>query len=114
MTVIYKLLADADWAAAQAQGRFEGAGVDLRDGYIHFSAADQVCETARLHYAARSDLVLLSVDAGLLGDRLAWEPSRGGGLFPHLYGALPVAAVIHARPVALDGDGLPQLDALIP
>jgi uncharacterized protein (DUF952 family) len=91
--VIYKLLPAAEWAAAQARGRFDGSAVDQRDGYIHLSGPDQVVETAGRHFAGQSGLVLLTVDPGPLAADLRWEPSRGGALFPHLYGILPVSAV---------------------
>lgn len=77
----------------------------MRDGFIHFSSAEQVAETAARHYAGQSDLVLIWVDAEALGAALRWEPSRGGALFPHLYGALPVAAVTRVEPLSLGPDG---------
>lgn len=92
--MIYKLLAATEWAAAQAQGRYDGSAVDRRDGYIHFSARDQVVETAARHFAGQTDLVLLTVDPDRLGTELCWESSRGGALFPHLYASLPIDAVI--------------------
>jgi uncharacterized protein (DUF952 family) len=109
---VYKLLDGAAWRAALAAGVFEGAEIDRRDGYIHFSAADQAQETARLYFRGAADLMLLAVEAEALGPALKWEPSRGGALFPHLYGPLPVSAVAEARPLALDRDGVPQLGAL--
>ena len=93
--LVYKIISRAEWAAAQAAGRFEGSDVDRRDGYIHLSAADQWEETARKWFAGRDDLVLLSVD--LTGLDARWEPSRGGALFPHLYEPLPMAAVREVR-----------------
>lgn len=112
MRPIYKLLDAGAWDAARAAGVFTGSGVDLRDGYIHFSDGAQAQETARLHFKGRDNLVLLSVDAGRLGAALKWEPSRGGALFPHLYGTLPVEAVSEARALTLDQDGVPQLGSL--
>ena len=112
MSRIYKLLDAAAWTAARAAGVFEGSAVDAKDGFIHFSDAAQAQETARLHFHGQSDLVLLSVDAGQLGEALKWEPSRGGAPFPHLYGPLPIAAVIDARLLELDADGTPNLGAL--
>jgi len=100
--VIYKLLTATEWAAAQAQGRYDGSAVDHRDGYLHFSARDQVVETAARHFAGQTGLVLLTVDPAPLGDALRWEPSRGGALFPHLYAPLPLDAVIAVDIV--DGD----------
>ncbi|WP_334175653.1 DUF952 domain-containing protein [Pseudoxanthobacter sp.] len=96
---IYKIAGTQEWAAAEAAGVFAGAAVDLADGYIHFSDAGQVAETAARHFAGRSDLVLVAVDAGALGAALKWEPSRGGALFPHLYGILPLSAVLRVAPL---------------
>lgn len=92
-SVIYKLLPSREWETAESAGVFAGSEVDLRDGYIHFSTAEQVRETARRHFAGRTGLTLLAVDTRRLGDALRWEPSRGGDLFPHLYADLPVDAV---------------------
>ncbi len=103
--VIYKICPEALWRAAQAVGRFEGAPVDLADGYIHFSTGAQVRETAARHFAGQGDLLLLAVDEGALGADLRWEPSRGGDLFPHLHGALPLAAVRRVDPLPLAPDG---------
>jgi uncharacterized protein (DUF952 family) len=111
---VYKILPAQAWRAAQRAGRFEGAGIDLADGYIHFSTAAQAPETARLHFAGQADLVLLRIDADRLGEALKWEPSRGGQLFPHLYGALDCARVEAVTPIVLDPDGVPQLSKLTP
>ena len=91
--LIYKLLVADEWAAAKAAGRFGGSAVDLADGYIHFSTAEQVAQTAARYFADRRNVVLLAVAADLLGD-LRWEPSRGGALFPHLYASLGTEAVV--------------------
>jgi uncharacterized protein (DUF952 family) len=96
----YKIIDAAEWTAAQSAGAYAGSAVDLADGYIHMSTADQLAETAAKHYAGRTGLVLLSVDLDRLGAGLKWEPSRGGALFPHLYGALPVEAVVEFVPFA--------------
>ena len=90
---IYKIVAQTEWAQAEAAGHFNGSSVDLRDGYIHFSTAEQVRETAAKHFAAREGLLLVAVDSAQLGPQLVWEPSRGGALFPHLYAPLPRQAV---------------------
>ena len=92
--LIYKLLAVAEWEAARAVGEFRGSAVDEADGYIHFSTGEQVVETAVRYFADAEDLAMLTIDAERLGDGLRWEPSRGGDLFPHLYGPLPVEAVV--------------------
>ena len=114
MTRIYKLIDRGRWEQALAQGRFEGAGADLTDGYIHFSTADQAQETARRHFAGQGGLVLLSVATESLGEALRWEPSRGGDLFPHLYSALPTSAVVAAHDIALGPDGVPDVAPLLP
>jgi uncharacterized protein (DUF952 family) len=105
MTTIYKICEKGQWAQAEREGVFGGSAVDYADGYIHFSTADQVAATAAKHFAAMSGLVLVAVDADELGDAVRWEASRGGALFPHLYGALPLTAVRWVRPLRLDDDG---------
>jgi uncharacterized protein (DUF952 family) len=109
---IYKLLDGASWRAAQAAGVFTGSAVDARDGFIHFSDASQARETAGLYFHGQDDLWLLAVETDRLDAELRWEASRRGALFPHLYGSLPVAAVIEARPAPLDADGVPELGPL--
>ena len=113
LTIIYKICPAALWREAERQGVFRGSPVDRQDGFIHFSSAEQAPETAAKHFAGERDLVLLRVDAARLGNRLKWEPSRGGALFPHLYGGLEVAAVIRVDPLPLAADGhhkFPPLD----
>ncbi|MDP3855978.1 DUF952 domain-containing protein [Phenylobacterium sp.] len=109
---IYKILTRAEWSRARAAGVFEGSAVDLADGFIHFSTAAQAGETARRHFLGQSDLVVLEVEAGDLGPVLDWEPSRGGDLFPHLYGALEVGHVRAVTDAPLDAEGVPTLGAL--
>jgi uncharacterized protein (DUF952 family) len=113
MTIIYKILPAATWAQAQKEGEFRGSEVDLRDGFIHFSTASQAVETAAKHFAGQHDLVLLYVDTASLGAGLKWEPSRGGALFPHLYGELALAAVTKAVALPLGPDGAHQFPTLI-
>ena len=103
--VAFKILSRADWRAALAEGRYDGSAVDLTDGYIHLSAADQLEATAAKHYAGQADLMLVEVDLTALGKDLIWEPSRGGALFPHIYGALPIAATRDARGLSVTADG---------
>ena len=105
MSVLYKILSAALWRETQRKGRFDGSQVDLRDGFIHFSTAAQVEETAARHFAGQNDLLLVSVDVAQLGSALKWEPSRGGALFPHLYGPLELAAVLHIVPLPLGPNG---------
>jgi uncharacterized protein (DUF952 family) len=102
---IYKILPASLWAEAMKAGVFTGSPVDLADGYIHFSTAAQVRETAAKHFAGQSDLLLVAIDAGAIDGALRWEPSRGGALFPHLYGPLPVTAAIWVKPLPLDQNG---------
>ena len=111
---IYKICPEALWRAASSAGRFDGAPVDLADGYIHFSTASQVRETAARHFAGQPDLLLVSVDAVRLGNALRYEPSRGGDLFPHLYGPLDLAAVVKVEPLPLGPDGRHLFPALEP
>lgn len=92
--MIYKLLRAAEWAGFRAAGSFAGSAADAKDGFIHFSTAEQVRETADKHFAGETGLVLAEVDPGKLPVPLTWEPSRGGRLFPHLYSALPLSAVV--------------------
>jgi uncharacterized protein (DUF952 family) len=103
--VVYKIVATQEWAKAQAAGVFAGAAIDRADGFIHFSTAEQAPETAAKWFARRGDLTLAAIDADALGDDLRWEPSRGGALFPHLYAALPMSAVVWSRPLPLGSDG---------
>lgn len=105
MPLIYKICPRALWRQAEAQGRFTGAPVDRADGFIHFSTAAQVRETAARHFAGQGDLVLVAVEAEALGAALRYEPSRGGDLFPHLYAALPVEAVRGVAELPLGADG---------
>ncbi|MEV1328665.1 DUF952 domain-containing protein [Micromonospora costi] len=100
--MIYKLLPATEWDDARAAGHLAGTAVDRQDGFIHLSAADQVVETARRHFAGATGLTLLTVDPARLGDRLRWEPSHGGQRFPHLYGPLPLAAVVAAEALPAD------------
>lgn len=104
-TVIYKIVPRDLWETARQVGVFKGAAIDLHDGYIHFSTASQVKETAERHFAGQDDLVLVAVDGAALGDKLMLEPSRGGDLFPHLYADLPFTSVLWETPLLRDGAG---------
>jgi uncharacterized protein (DUF952 family) len=104
-TLIYHMCRAEEWQAAQASGLYPGSSQDAADGFIHFSTAAQIVESAARHRAGQTGLVLLSVRAGRLGTALKWEPSRGGQLFPHLYGPLPVDAVAAVDPLPLGSDG---------
>lgn len=106
--LIYKICPAAEWYAAAAAGAYRGSVVDLRDGFIHFSTSAQLVETLRRHFTGQRDLVLVAVDPDDLGSRLRWEPSRGGDLFPHLYGELLVSLARHVSLLDVDGEGHPQ------
>jgi uncharacterized protein (DUF952 family) len=111
MPLIFKIVPAALWHASAPAGRFAGSPVDLADGFIHFSTAAQVRATAARHFAGQPDLLLVAVSTDTLN--LAWEPSRGGDLFPHLYGDLPLSAVRWTKPLPLGADGhhvFPDLD----
>ncbi len=106
--IIFKICSVAEWSAALFKNVFEGSPADEADGFIHFSTAAQVRETAAKYFANANDLYLLEVDTRLLKDPLRWEESRGGALFPHLYGVLPTSAVTAVHPLPLGQDGLHQ------
>jgi uncharacterized protein (DUF952 family) len=111
--LVYHMCREAEWRAAETAGRYDGSSQDAADGFIHFSTAAQVAASAAKHRAGQAGLVLLAVDPEALGADLRWEPSRGGALFPHLYGKLPLAAVRWAVPLPLGADGrhvFPALD----
>ena len=114
MAKIYRIVTEDEWRAAQAAGVFNGSADDRRDGFIHFSTAAQAAETAAKHYAGKKELLVLCVDPAALSAPLKWEVSRGGQLFPHLYGALPVEAVrrVEKLPLAPDGSFVfPKLES---
>lgn len=97
LATAFKVLTAAQWAQWQADGLFHGAPVDLADGYIHLSAADQLQGTLDKHFAGQAGLVVAEVDLAALGDTVRWEESRGGALFPHVYGLLPIGAVLNVE-----------------
>ena len=114
MRIIYKICPATLWREAEEAGFFAGAPIDIRDGYLHFSTAEQVRETAVRHFAGQVDLLLIAIDGDSLGPALRYEPSRGGDLFPHLYTQLPLSAVRWVKPLPLGQDGhhvFPDLDA---
>lgn len=103
---IYKIATETAFAPARGQLAFAGMPIDAKDGYIHFSSAEQLRETLRLHFAGQGELVLLAVRSADLGDNLVWEASRGGALFPHLYGEpLPTSAIAWEAPISVAADG---------
>jgi uncharacterized protein (DUF952 family) len=105
MSLIYKIASENLWREAERAGLFAGAPIDLADGFIHLSTAAQAVETATKHFAGQRNLVLAAVDEASLGEALRYEPSRGGALFPHLYGSLPLSAVRWVKPLPLGADG---------
>ena len=107
--IAYKVLTLDELSRLEQEGRFAGAPVDLADGYIHLSTAIQLDETLARHFAGRADLALAAVDLDALGDQVRWEPSRGGDLFPHLYGPLPLDAVLAYGPLEREADGTAKL-----
>ncbi len=107
--VAYKVLTAEQMAVLEAGGVFTGAPVDVADGYIHLSTAAQLTETVDKHFAGQSDLHVAAVDLDALGNAVRWEASRGGQLFPHIYGDLPLDAVIAYGPLARDDDGTVML-----
>jgi uncharacterized protein (DUF952 family) len=112
--MIYRIVTESEWRAAQTTGVFKGSPLDLRDGFIHFSTAKQAAETAAKHYAGQRDLLLLFVDEISLTSPLKWEISRGGQRFPHLYGTLPVISVRQVEKLTLGPDGafiFPKLES---
>jgi uncharacterized protein (DUF952 family) len=104
----YKILTEAEFSDLQA-GRFVGAPIDIADGYIHLSTAEQVAETLARHFAGQQDLVIAAVDLNALGAKIRWEMSRGGALFPHLYGPLTIDNITAFGPVTYDQDGILRL-----
>lgn len=103
--IVYKIVPYTLWNETRETGVFQGAAVDLADGFIHFSTALQLRETAARHFAGQDGLVLVAVDSAALGDKLVFEPSRGGDLFPHLYAPLALSAVLWEKPMPLGADG---------
>ncbi len=105
MSLIYKITPRPMWNDAVAAGTFAGAPVDLADGFIHFSTAAQARETAAKHFAGQGDLLLVCLDDRSFGDALKYEPSRGGALFPHLYGTFSPDDALWVKPLPLRSDG---------
>jgi uncharacterized protein (DUF952 family) len=111
---IYKISPASAWREAERQGVYKGSADDLRDGYIHFSTASQVAETARKHYFGQTGLFLIAVDADALGESLRWERSRNDELFPHLYGELDLGAVTAIHDMRARSDGYHDIPELAP
>jgi uncharacterized protein (DUF952 family) len=107
--MIFKIVDREAWRTACRDGLFRGSAHDVRDGFIHFSTAQQVCGTAAKHFKGVVDLLLVAIDDAALGSALVWEPARGGELFPHLYEPLPTAYALWEKPLELDGEGVPVI-----
>lgn len=105
----YKVLTGPEMAKLEADGLFNGAPVDLADGYIHLSTEAQLTETVDKHFAGQVDLHIAAVDLAVLGDAVKWEESRGGQLFPHIYANLPLSAVVAYSPLERDDNGAVRL-----
>ena len=105
--LIYHMCLREEWELAVQAGVYTGSSQDRADGFIHFSTAEQLPQSARRHRRGQAGLVLLAVDPHVLGEALRWEPSRQGALFPHLYGTLPISAVRSVCDMPLDADGVP-------
>jgi uncharacterized protein (DUF952 family) len=114
MGMIYKICPASAWREAERQGVFRGSPVDISDGFIHFSTAAQVEETARKHFFGQVGLFLVAVDADRLGDALRWERSRNDELFPHLYGELDLGAVMSVLAMHTRSDGYHDMPELQP
>lgn len=110
IATVYKVLAAPDWEAAQNKGAFEGSADDVRDGFVHLSAAHQLAGTLAKYFRNRDDLLLVAFPVQALGPALKFEASRGGDLFPHLYAPLPTALALWQRPLALGADGVPVVE----
>jgi uncharacterized protein (DUF952 family) len=111
---IYKICSASAWREAERQGVYRGSADDIRDGFIHFSSASQVAETAKKHFFGQTGLFLIEVDVDALGDALRWEASRNDELFPHLYGELDLGAVTAVREMRARSDGTHDIPELMP
>jgi uncharacterized protein (DUF952 family) len=109
--IVYKVMSAAEQKQMERDGVFRGSRADIADGYIHLSCGSQLAATVDKHFSAVEGLVLVAVDLSRLGDTVRWEPSRGGQLFPHIYGVLPVSAVVSAVPLERTADGVVRLPA---
>lgn len=110
--IIYKICPETLWREAEAAGTFTGAPIDVTDGFIHFSTAEQMRETAAKHFAGQNGLLLIAIDEAKLGPALKYEVSRGGALFPHLYAHLGLNAVLWVKQLPLAADGSHEFPAL--
>lgn len=107
--MIFKVASEKAWDEACKHGIFHGSADDVRDGFIHLSTAHQLAGTLEKHFSGQKGLILAAFDADALGSQLKWEPSRGGDLFPHLYGPLPTTLALWTQPLRLGDAGVPLL-----
>lgn len=107
---VFKIMPASLWNAALASGQFTGSPDDVRDGFIHLSSAEQIAGTLAKHFRNQDDLIIIAFASAQLGPELKWETSRGGALFPHVYGVLPVTLALWKRPLTLGADGIPKFD----
>jgi uncharacterized protein (DUF952 family) len=107
---VFKIVSAPAWAAAMTAGAFAGSTDDIRDGYIHLSSATQVHGTLKKYFTGQTDVLLVAFEQGALTPYLKWEPSRGGALFPHYYGLLPVSAALWQKQLPLGADGVPVFE----
>src|SRR5690606_19257644 len=108
---LFKVTTTELWSKAQTSGILPPSPIDVGDGFMHLSAQSQLRETLRLHFAGQDGLMLLEIDQSGLGEALVWEVSRGGALFPHVYGAVPLSAVLSAHTISVTSDGQVDLPA---
>ncbi len=109
--IVYKIMSSAELMRMQHDGVFRGSPVDVDDGYLHLSCGSQLAETLDKHFSGVHGLMLVAVDLSRLGDAVRWEPARGGQLFPHIYGSLPIEAVTAVAPLERTADGMIRLPA---
>ena len=109
--IVYKIMSAAELEQMRRDGEFRGSPADIADGYIHLSCASQLAATLDKHFSGVDGLMLVAVDLSLLADTVRWEPARGGQLFPHIHGRLPVGAVVSAATLERTADGMVRLPA---
>ena len=109
--IVYKIMSATELNQMRRDGVFRGSPADITDGYVHLSTGSQLAATLDKHYSGVDGLMLAAVDVSLLGDTVRWEPARGGQLFPHIYGPLPIGAVVLVAPVERASDGTVRLPA---
>jgi uncharacterized protein (DUF952 family) len=107
--IVYKIMSAAELKQMQRDGVFRGSPADIADGFIHLSCGSQLAATLDRHYSGVDGLMLVAVDLSRIGDTVRWEPARGGQLFPHIHGHLPIEAVVSVATVERTADGTVRL-----